>query len=765
MAITVEQFIERLSESGLMSPAEVSAFQDSLPPDKRPKDVQQLASSLVKAGKLTKYQAQAVYQGRGKSLIFAEYVVLDKLGEGGMGVVFKAQHRRMDRLAAIKVLSSTAMKQVGAVERFQREVKAAAKLEHPNIVTAYDAGQHEGVHYLAMQYVDGKDLASIVKEHGPLDVQAAVECTLQAARGLQYAHSKGIVHRDIKPGNLLLDKEGTVKILDMGLARLEASSSRDDSGGERLTRSGQVMGTCEYMAPEQAFDTHMADARSDIYSLGCTLYRLLIGQPPYQGETLVQILLAHRERPIPSLCAARPEVPAEVDACFQRMVAKEPQDRYQSMGEVVAKLETVSAVLSGQSAMPAAAKVESSSAALSRTLAFLHEDSPAGTLTREKKPAVAEGTEPSISQPETGANLLGKVKQAVDKARRRPLVLVGVAGGLALLLGIILVVTPRHGGPAPSTEYSVPGIQPEAPPLAVAPFDASQARRHQEAWAKYLRVPVETTNSIGMKLVLIPPGEFLMGSPKDLIEAELKAHAGDPWWVERLPGEGPQHRARITKPFYLGAYVVTQGEYQRVMGTNPSEFSATGKQKDKAAGQDTQRLPAECVSWDDAAEFCRKLSDLPGEKAAGRTYLLPSEAQWEYACRAGSTGRYSFSSGHSGIPKEYEEKSLWDYGWFGDNPGGMPHAVGLKRASAWGLYDMHGNVWEWCQDWYDKDYYAKSPADDPTGPSGGSYRVLRGGVWNGPAWYCRSALRINYAVPGLRHNDLGFRACLVLPEK
>jgi serine/threonine protein kinase len=244
MAITVEQFIERLSASGLMSPAEVSQFQDSLPSERRPKDVQQLAQALVQHGKLTKYQAQAVYQGKTKVLVFDEYTVLDQIGKGGMGVVLKAQHRRMKRTVAIKVISSAAMKRAGAVERFHREVEAAAKLEHPNIVAAYDAGEHEGVHYLATQYVDGKDLAGIVKEHGPLPIPQAVECILQAARGLQYAHEQGIIHRDIKPGNLLLDKKGTVKILDMGLARI-AGAEAVMGEAERLTTTGQVMGTCE----------------------------------------------------------------------------------------------------------------------------------------------------------------------------------------------------------------------------------------------------------------------------------------------------------------------------------------------------------------------------------------------------------------------------------------------------------------------------------------------------------------------------------------
>ncbi len=302
------------------------------------------------------------------------------------------------------------------------------------------------------------------------------------------------------------------------------------------------------------------------------------------------------------------------------------------------------------------------------------------------------------------------------------------------------------------------------PPAAIAPFGQQQAKEHQQRWAEYLGTPLEITNSIGMKLVLIPPGEFMMGSPKKLIEDELKAHDNEAWSRARLPGEGPQHRVRITKPFYLGMYVVTQEEYKRVMGTNPSEFSATGKSKDKVAGQETKRFPVEQVSWDDAAELCRKLSDLPEEKAAGRRYRLPSEAQWEYACRAGSTGRYSFSLGDSRVPKESEEHELSDYGWFGGNSGGVTHVVGRKRPNAWGLFDMQGNVWEYCEDWHDKDYYAQSPTDDPSGPLGGSCRVYRGGSVDRPAWDCRSAGR-NGDEPDPRFYILGFRVSLVLVDK
>ena len=223
------------------------------------------------------------------------------------------------------------------------------------------------------------------------------------------------------------------------------------------------------------------------------------------------------------------------------------------------------------------------------------------------------------------------------------------------------------------------------PARAVAPFNAPKAKEHQAAWAKHLGVPVVETNSIGMKLVLIPPGEFMMGSPTALIEEELQLHHGDPWYTRFLQAEVPQHRVRVNNPYRLAATDVTQEEYQRVMGSNPSKF------------QDP-RKPVEHVSWDDAVEFCGRLSELAGEKAAKRRYALPTEAQWEYACRAGTTTRW-----YSGD----EVAGLDQVAWFGKNAGGMTHAVGQKAPNAWGLYDMHGNVWQWCQDSFDKGYYTR----------------------------------------------------------
>lgn len=333
MPLSVEQFTQRLTSCGVMSEDDLRDWIAAVPVEKRPSDGEQLARELVKQRRLTAWQAQAIYSGKGASLILGNYLILDKLGQGGMGMVLKAEHQRMKRVVALKVLSPDAVKTPDSVRRFEREVQAAAKLEHQNIVTAYDADRANNTTFLVMQFVDGDDLSAIVKKSGPMAVDRAVDCVLQAARGLEFAHQRGVIHRDIKPHNLLLGKDGVLKILDMGLARIEDPTG--SSHEATLTGTGAVMGTIDYMSPEQALDTKTADAKSDIYSLGCTLFYLLMGGVPYPADTVMKRLLAHRESPIPTLDAA----PPAVAAIFRRMVAKKPQDRHGSMTEVIADLQ------------------------------------------------------------------------------------------------------------------------------------------------------------------------------------------------------------------------------------------------------------------------------------------------------------------------------------------------------------------------------------------------------------------------------------------
>lgn len=269
--------------------------------------------------------------------VLGNYVVQAKLGEGGMGQVFKAEHVKMRRIVALKVLLTARMSSPHAIKRFEREVKAAARLFHPNIVAAYDADEHHGIHFLVMEFVDGQDLSSVVQTQGPLSPMQAAHYLLQTARGLDYAHRQGVIHRDIKPSNLLVDRRNTVKILDMGLARIEHTVGDVDDG---LTTCGQIVGTLDYLAPEQALDARVADARSDIYSLGCTLHYLLMGRVVFDEDTMTKKLFAHREQPVVPLRQNRPDVPEALDAIYQRMLAKHPEDRPQTAADLITLLET-----------------------------------------------------------------------------------------------------------------------------------------------------------------------------------------------------------------------------------------------------------------------------------------------------------------------------------------------------------------------------------------------------------------------------------------
>lgn len=365
LPLTAYELKTCLVASRLMTAEQVDDFVDSLPAAMRG-DAERLAKALTQKERLTGYQARTLCQGQTKGLVLGEHEILEPIRKGGMGEVFRARHRRLDRPEAVKVLSSKRLDSPEAVARFEQEAKAAAALAHENIVTTYDAGQHDGTHYLAMEYVDGRDLGQIVDNEGPLPVDQAVDYIIQAARGLAYAHGRGIIHRDVKPQNMLLAvsdqpsavgeevgppkpqianrKSAMVKVLDMGLARLTEDAIRVAKGAEteRLTHAGELMGTLDYMSPEQAEDFQAADHRSDIYSLGCTLYKLVTGHPIYDADTAMRRILAHRDAPIPSLREAGRDIPDGVETVFQRMVAKNPDDRYQSMDEVIAALTTAS---------------------------------------------------------------------------------------------------------------------------------------------------------------------------------------------------------------------------------------------------------------------------------------------------------------------------------------------------------------------------------------------------------------------------------------
>jgi formylglycine-generating enzyme required for sulfatase activity/tRNA A-37 threonylcarbamoyl transferase component Bud32 len=695
---TVADLLTLLRECRLLDPGHLAEAETRVAPACA--DPRLLARELVKRGMLTPYQVNEIFVGRGRGLLLGSYVLLEKLGEGGMGAVHKARNWKLGRVVALKLIRKDRLEKTGATDRFRREIRAAAHLDHPNIVRAIDADQVGSTHFFVMEHVEAVDLAKLVKQHGPLSVPQACDAIRQAALGLQHAYERGLVHRDIKPHNLLLTREGVVKILDMGLARF--STSEDSLS--TLTQEGMVMGTIDYMAPEQALDAHHADTRADLYSLGCTFYYLLSGKVVFPGGAATEKLLKHQQQTPKPVEELRPETPAAVSAVIRKLLAKRPEERFQTPLELATALEQVQTGVPGPA--PSSSTSESS-------------------LTMDWR---------QLGEPQSGETPRPLHVEPSGAPERRLLIAMstGVLLMLAIVGGVIWLASASLFGPQRENnnlDQTTPSEKPKPPETVPPP------------------IPATITNLVGMKFVRIPAGTFLMGSPETEQGRRLDEH---------------QHEVEITRDFYLAANEVTQQQYEKVMGYNPSGFSPTGGRKAQVVGLDTGPCPVEMVSWNDAVKFCERLNDLPSERAAGRSYRLPTEAEWEYACRGGGSSYQVFAFGHS---LSSDQANFNGEQPFGDAPKGLQlgrtTTVGSYQPNAFGLYDMHGNVWEWCADWYDEDYYKTSPRKDPTGPATGTSRVTRGGAWNYAGSGCRSASR-GQAGPDDRVARRGFRLVCVL---
>jgi tRNA A-37 threonylcarbamoyl transferase component Bud32 len=329
------ELLDLVQKSGVVEEAKLRAYVKKLTESGGiPKDAAKLAGLFVRDAVLTYFQAEQLLQGKYKRFTIGKYKVLEKLGSGGMGQVFLCEHKLMRRRVAVKVLPTAKADDPSSLERFYREARAVAAVDHPNIVRAYDIDQDENLHFLVMEYVDGTNLQDLVKKFGPLDITRACHYIYGAAIGLQHAHEIGLVHRDIKPGNILVDRAGVVKILDMGLARF--FNDEDDILTKKYDEN--VLGTADYLAPEQALESHTVDIRADIYSLGATFYYLLTASPLFPEGSVAQKLIWHQNRSPRPIKSLRPEVPDDVVAVIDRMMMKDPAKRYQTPAEVMAAL-------------------------------------------------------------------------------------------------------------------------------------------------------------------------------------------------------------------------------------------------------------------------------------------------------------------------------------------------------------------------------------------------------------------------------------------
>lgn len=336
--VSGDKFVQLAEESGILAREALDSAIGALSQNgEPPSDADTIADWLVNNDTLTRWQADQLTAGKHTGFVLGKYKLLDRIGSGAMGTVYLAEHSMMHRRCALKVLPSSLVGDSSHLERFLREAEAVGRLNHANIVQAYDiykeAEGDRNIYFIAMEYIRGVDLRTLTAREKTFDVFKAVDITRQAADGLSHAHEAGLVHRDVKPDNLLVDETGVVKILDLGLAKF---FDEDDKASLTLANSESMMGTADYMSPEQALDSHDVDHRSDIYSLGCTLYFMLAGHAPFHEGTVAMRLAAHQSKPPPAI--DRPDLPDGIMDIVGRMLEKEPGNRYQSCAELSREL-------------------------------------------------------------------------------------------------------------------------------------------------------------------------------------------------------------------------------------------------------------------------------------------------------------------------------------------------------------------------------------------------------------------------------------------
>lgn len=726
--------------------------------------------------------------------------IVKLIGRGGMGEVYLAEHQVLRKSVAIKTARANLQNQELARERFLKEARLAARVEHPNVITIYDAGELNGLLYIVMQFVKGQDLSQVLKAAtAPLDWRQVMTWMRDAAAGLEEVHALGLIHRDIKPHNLMLTHAGRILVMDFGLVREDDPNASVTSG---------IIGSPAYMSPEQCRSERL-DHRSDIYSLGTTAYNLLCGNPPFLEKSVHLVIMKLAQNSVAErLDRVRSDIPAAVAELVARAMAPVREERMPDARTFAVEIDRL---LLGVS-VPAGAQVGaglagSGGSGSSPQGSSLPESSQLDVAARAA--SAVPGTAPSMET--AGSSVRETQRTKVSPAGSpRPTNLVALLASVAVMAGLMAVVgvgwmligKPEKSpdplvvgvSPAPNRETKPPDKAPVATiavkaeatepasnvplrasntPLSAGETPKAKPEPAREKTEEEMKSAVATTsgrghpsgvaagsssanlkpdaaptpdeiltsgttagqvwnkNSLAIPFRWCPPGTFTMGTPG------------------ATDDESPVS-VTLTLGFWLAETEVTQGQWERVMGTTPWKNQLNVKE-----GAD---YPATYVCHsgesDSAVDFCQKYTE--SERAAGRLpanweYRLPTEAQWEYACRAGTVTHYSFGD---------NDNDLGDHAWFDKNAYDIDekfaHRVGTKKANGWGLRDMHGNVWEWCADWYGNQLPGGT---DPMGVSLVSNRVYRGGGWSRDAANCRAAIR-NSSAPSHRSYFRGLRLAL-----